>query len=214
MPPRLHQRRVQRGLRPARGWRTRGGLLLAALAAVAAGAPLAAQTTDPLESLVRNSPFLPASGGGAAADSGPLEFRGVVFERGAFTFSVYDQGTKESSWVRLGEKGFPYLVRSYNRENDTIVVEQNGRTLTLTLQTAKVNNAPLVAALPQPATPPGTLVAGPLPGQPAGVGPAAPGASPMAGPVNSDEAQRLQKMADEIRRRRNLRSGTPTSSTP
>lgn len=200
-------------------------LVLAALPAIAANAPAAksapaaniapapapaSTAADPLDALVKDSPFLPvagARGGAVTGDTGPLELRGVVVENGTYSFSVYDQGTKESSWVRIDEQGYPFTAKSYDRANDTLVVDQGGRSLTLALQTARTGTADM--APPQPTAlplvpnaanrPANVNGGGPLPG-PANVQPGA------ANAMNPDEAQRLQRLADEIRRRRNVGS--------
>jgi hypothetical protein len=206
--------------------------LLPVLVAVssAADAPAAApQTpatpapaaTDPLESLVKDSPFLPVAASGAAAgQSGPLELRGVIMERGSYSFSLYDLNSKESFWVGLNETGFPVVVRSYDASSDTVTVEQQGRVLSLTLAAARTMAANPAMA-PQPA--PGAS-GGPMPQQTTGTPGNGPTQQFAVGPVPSsvtpDEAQRLQRIADEIRRRRAvgkvapIPSGSPVQSTP
>jgi hypothetical protein len=175
---------------------------------VATPGPAAPASADPLENLVKDSPFLPhaAAGGLGAGQSGPLELRGVVMERGAYVFSLFDLNSKESYWVGLNEPGFPVVARSYDRANDTLTVEQQGRTLTLTLAAARTLPANAAAGMPQP---PGVPPLPTTPGGPAGNQPVPPPngqAQPIAGipatGITPDEAQRLQRIADEIRRRR------------
>ena len=178
-----------------------------------------AQTTppgDPLDTLVTDSPFVPASGGAraVAGATGPLELRGIVFDEGAYRFSVFDQGTGEANWVTLGERVQSFLARSFNQERDLLTVEHQGRTVVLALQPAKMASG--AAAMNQGPVPlpgagePGTRrnngaiqpggnasnAAGPVPMPPPG---------PAANP-NPAEAQRLQNLALEIRRRRNTGS--------
>jgi hypothetical protein len=190
-------------------------LFLPAMAArPAAREPAAPATTppDPLDALVADSPFGAPAGGGRAATpgaAGPLELRSVVFVDGAYQFSVFDQGTGKADWVKIGERGFPFVVRSFNQEHDSLTVEHQGRTVVLALQPART----AVAANTPPSSPP------PLPGaarnnagQPQGGQASGSGnaANPNAGPAppagsanaNASEAQRLQNLADEIRRRR------------
>jgi hypothetical protein len=200
-----------------------------------AGAPLLAQTNaapDPLDALVRDSPFLPGAGaarGGGTTSDGPLEFRGVVFEQGRYTFSIYDQASQQSYWVAIGDADAPIRVRSYDREQDIVTVEQQGRSVALKLQPGHVAGQ---AAQPQgesPAAPaplptaaqvqaaangPGRTAspAGPGAPQPGVPNAPRPGGSPGAGPTAASsqanaggqqaEAQRLQELADELRRRR------------
>jgi hypothetical protein len=183
--------------------------------AVVTPASPAPAATDPLESLVKDSPFLPAASGGAVAgQNGPLELRGVIMERGSYSFSVYDLNSKESYWVGLNETGFPFMVRSYDASNDTVSVEQQGRVLSLTLAAARTMAAsPAMASQPTPGAP--GVSGGPMPQPTAASGN---GPNQQFGPVPSsvtpDEAQRLQRIADEIRRRRAVGKATPNASGP
>jgi hypothetical protein len=175
-----------------------------------------------LEVLVKDSPFLPqASGGPAAGQNGPLELRGVVMERGSYVFSLYDLSSKESYWTGLNESGLPFVARNYDRASETLTVDQGGRTLMLTLAAARTLPANPGVAMQAPGTP------GPPPlpgasGAPAGQpqGPAVangqgqpPGVNPVG--ITPDEAQRLQRIADEIRRRRAVgKAPTAPTNTP
>jgi hypothetical protein len=153
---------------------------------------------DPLDELVRDSPFLPATGPAAPpSEGGPLELRGVLFEDGHFLFSVYDEGTKKSKWIRLGETDAPFVARSFDHENDILTVEYQGRSVALKLPPAHV------AGVTQPGapTPPAPLPTPQEASRPAQ--PPQPVAQPTAQPgIRPEESQRLQNMADEIRRRR------------
>lgn len=170
--------------------------------------------SDPLDALVADSPFGAPAGGtgkGAAGATGPLELRSIVFVDGAYQFSIFDQGSGKAEWVRIDERGFPFVAKSFNRERDSLTVEHRGRTVVLALQAAKTaaatNNAPPNTPPPLPgaarnnANPTG-VSSGPTPSNPgAGNTNAGPAPSP-AGNTNAAEAQRLQNLADEIRRRR------------
>lgn len=186
-------------------------LPVALMAQPAAPTTTTAPTTpaDPLDALAADSPFLPANGsprGATATSTGPLELRSIVFVDGAYRFSIYDQGTQKAEWVAIGEKGYPFIARSFNRERDTLSVEHQGRAFTLALQPARMA-ASGTAPAPSPTPLPG-------PGQPGPNNPASrkPQAAPATGPggvplpaanaPNAAEAQRLQNLADEIRRRR------------
>lgn len=193
--------------------------LLVALPLLAAEQPRAAP--DLLDGLVRDSPFVTPAGGRAAAsgESGPFELRSVVFEGGAYSFSIYDPSTKESAWVKLKEAGFPFVARSFDREHDTLVVDFQGRSLALALQPTKTtalaqSQAP-VSPSPLP-TQPGAAQNpaarnGPQPGTPAPNSPTN-GGPPVPNAMSPAEAQRLQNIADEIRRRRNV--GSPPVLPP
>lgn len=153
-----------------------------------------------LESLVQDSPFRPGQGGVSAAEggSGPFEFRGVVAERDGYLFSVFDPGRREAGWIRLGEPAGAFVARHYDPAADTLTIEHNGRAQTLTLRRAPVQ--PLAAMPTAQASPP------PLPTTGAAQPPAG-GIAPST--TNAQEAQRLQNIADEIRRRRALRQAPP-----
>lgn len=179
----------------------------------------AAASPDPLEALVRDSPFLPASGAGAGAPAtavGPLEFRSVVFEQGQYFFSIYDQGTHQSRWVGLGPGDAPFVARSYNREQDILTVEHQGRSLTLKLQEGRIAGQPAGTPNSNPAPLPTSeetarKAGGPSPANanpPAPNAAAAPAPAPAANPA---EGQRLQELADELRRRRQMPAQPPKS---
>lgn len=196
--------------------------LAAPAATPAAQNPVAPASVDPLETLVKDSPFLPqASGGTAAGQNGPLELRSVVMERGAYVFSLFDLSSKQSYWTGLNESGLPFVARNYDRTSETLTVDQGGRTLMLTLAAARTLPANPGVAMQQPGNP----ASPPLPGPPG------PGGQPPQGPavangqgqpngisptgITPDEAQRLQRIADEIRRRRAVgKAPTAPTNTP
>lgn len=156
-----------------------------------------------LAPLVRDSPFLPRPGA-AAAESGPaqFEFRGLVFENGGYSFSVYDQGRRYACWLRLDEPDHSLVARRFDPAKETLTIEQNGLQLTLPLKRAKVQALAAGAPAPLP-------TAVPVPPNPAAAPPPAPAAV-----NNAQEAQRLQSIADEIRRRRGLRQLPPNPGRP
>lgn len=160
--------------------------------------------TDPLEALVADSPFQLAAGGrsGAAASTGSLELRSVVLVDGAYQFSIFDQGTGESSWVKINERGHPFVPRSFDRERDSLTVEHQGRTIVLALQPARMASGPPAAGVPPPPLPGADGNQGNRRNVPANTGNPAPGSPPATSAANPAEAQRLQNLADEIRRRR------------
>lgn len=168
-------------------------------------APLAAQVAvpdDPLEALVRDSPFLPPAGmtrTAAAGEGGPLEFRSVVFERGQFSFSIYDQAARESKWVTFGQQDLPFVVRSYDQEQDILTVDHQGRSLALKLQPAHTaGQLPSGAATTPPPLPSAEEAA-----RRGEAGPANPPSVPPASQtLDPAQSRRLEQMADEIRRRR------------
>jgi hypothetical protein len=179
-------------------------------------AVMSAQTTgvpDPLDALVKDSPFAPVAGAARSANggqTGPIEFRSVVFENGEYAFSLYDQGSQQSAWVKIGETGLPFVVRSYDRERDIVTIEHQGQSLVLELQPGRMTDQQPGASGPPMPVPgnsgPGNVPPLPTPGQmnsSQGPQPASPAnAVPPPGFTNEMESQRLQALADEIRRRR------------
>ncbi len=171
-----------------------------------------------LDQLVSNSPFLPPAGAprpAASTGSAPFELRGVVFEGGAYAFSVYNAEEGRAQWIRLDEPGLPFIAHHYDPEKETLMLEYQGEALMLPLRESRVQ-----AAEPAPAAP--TPLPGPAPGGPRrlpGPGPGAQGGPVPSAPASEGtasgpplpsnlapaEAQRMQEMADEIRRRRSLR---------
>jgi hypothetical protein len=177
--------------------RCRSLAVLLGVGAVAAFAaePAAPAATEPakpaLDSLVKNSPFgSAASPVIAGAESGQLEFRGVIVDKGETFFSLFEPSTRQSQWVGLNESGAPYTVQGYDSATQTVKVLYRNQTLSLTLKRAQV----VVQAAPPPTTfPPNT--------------PPAPGGAPAVAAASSpDEAARLAQVAEEIRRRRALRA--------
>jgi hypothetical protein len=150
-----------------------------------------------VQNLLQTSPFAPVVGANAPGPAAAsLEFRGVFADQGEYFFSLFETATRRGAWVGLNEPGNPFTVRAYDRANETVTAEYQGRTLQLTLKTAKI----LVSAAPPV---PATNAPGPVLVQP-------------AAPVGTPEAQ----IVEEIRRRRALRqqsaaaSVTPASPAP
>ncbi len=145
------------------------------------------------DSSASGSPFLPPASQKAAAPTADatLELRGIIAEGDSTMFSIYDAAHHISFWTRQNEKGHPFVVRTYDPQRDAVTVEYQGRTLNLTLRTAKVTSAPVtrqvVASSPRPA-----------------------GLQPIGGPVvlnptPADEQRRLEAIASEVNRRRMIR---------
>lgn len=140
--------------------------------------------------LASSSPFLPANAaaaGAAAGPVGPIELRGVMSTAGGPAFCIYDTAKKKGVWVGLNETGHDFLVKSADSSADSVSVQYQGRTLTLTLRTAKVASA------------------GPA-SMPVVVPPGGPGGPQVAlNPSPADEQRRLDAVAQEVRRRKQER---------
>ena len=159
---------------------------LLALLVVGTALPGSLPAVD-LQNLLQTSPFGSPTVAGAGTTS--LEFRGVFADKGEYFFSLIETSTHRGYWVGLNEKGNPFTIRSYDAGSETVTAEYQGRTLTLTLQRAKI-----LASVPAP-------LVGPTPPV-ATLGP-----QPTAG---TPEAQ----IVEEIRRRRALRQQAAPNATP
>ncbi len=166
------------------------GLHLRSTAAIALATAALASTVCGAES--SPSPFLPPETTSEAAPTpdAPIELRGIMTAGDSVMFSIYDTATRSSTWVRLNQTGSGFIVRSYDESRDTITVDHGGRTITLALKTAKVASAPVAA--PQP------VVVAPNVPQPV-TGPV------VLNPTPADEQRRLEAIAAEVNRRRQLR---------
>lgn len=194
-----------------KGWITTGLLL----GTILPGQP---PSDDLLNQLVNDSPFLPPAGAprpAASNGSTPFELRGVVFEGGAYAFSVFNAEEGRAQWIRLDEPGLPFIAHHYDPEKETLMLEYQGEALMLPLRESRVQAAEPAPSAPTPLPGPAPggprRLPGPATGSPGGPVPSPSPADGAAGglpiPSNLDpaEAQRMQEMADEIRRRRSLR---------
>jgi len=141
-----------------------------------------------LDGLVKNSPFGESKGSAVAnAKPGTLEFRGMYADNGVTYFSIYNSVTKQSNWVPQGEAqggSIPFSVKSYDPDNESVVIDNGGQAVSLQLHQA-------------------TVV--PYSGASAAVAAAAPaGGAAAAGALNNGQppsAEQIQAFRDEMRRR-------------
>ncbi len=171
------------------------GLLLTTVASAAA--------------LEMSSPFLPASGppsNTVITTGAPIELHGYMMTPEGEKFSIYDPAKKSATWVKVNEKGYPFVVRSYKVENSTdqITVDYQGSTLTLALKQSKI--APATQA-PGPAQAFGGRVGGGFAaGGPGRGGPPQTAAVPVV--PTAEEATRLQAAAIDFQQRQAQRQQT------
>jgi hypothetical protein len=163
--------------------------ILAKLLAVAAFAWTGSLRAD----LAPSSPFLPAngaaSGSQAGGTSGPIELRGIMTPAEGPSFCIYDTTKKKGVWVGLNETGHDFVVKEADTAKDAVTVEYQGRSMRLTLRTAKVaSSGPVSSGAVDLRGPPqlnpslsSTVVLNPTP---------------------ADEQRRLDAVAQEVRRRR------------
>lgn len=149
-----------------------------------------------LDGLARNSPFSgpPAAAAGNSANS-PLEFRGVLVDHGETFFSLFEVSTHQALWVGLKEPGNPYIVQNYDSSTAQVLVQYQGKTVTLPLRQAKIGALAATGVAPNQA---------PAAGTPSNVTTTAPG----------DDSRRMAAVAEEIRRRRALRQQAVQANPP
>jgi hypothetical protein len=177
----------------------------------AAGGPGRA---DLLDRLAEHSPFLAPGGVNRAprGESAQYELRGVVFEDGRYRFSIHDKNTGEAIWATLGERDLPFVARRFNQETETLVIDYQGQALTLPLQQSQTRSAgEAPPSAPPPLPVPGQTGPAANPATPGKGAPAPPAASLPPGGRSPSEAEKLQQMADEIRRQR---QGGPVPMPP
>jgi hypothetical protein len=168
-------------------------LLVLAIASVAG---VSARAVD----LTASSPFLPPNGSvdaGATSINSPLELHGILSTPEGYKFNLCDQSGHINVWIGLNGAGQPFVVRSQDVAHNRVTVEYQGRELTLSLAQAKITPMYMQPTMPMPM---------PMPQQPQMMG-----QLPMQqGMVNGgpeDGRRRLERIAEEIRRRRAMRAG-------
>ena len=145
--------------------------------------------------LTPSSPFmLPGNGGAdanASAAASPVELHGIVDTADGYKFDLYDPVNHKDTWVGFNEKGKPYVVHSHDIAHNRVTVEYQGHEYTLTLPQPKISPMTGVSALPMPVMRSPVMV-----GQP-----------PVMGAPNAEQERlRIERITEEIRRRRALRA--------
>jgi hypothetical protein len=145
--------------------------------------------------LTTSSPFLPVKSTDAATPTAgaPLEFRGVTDMGNGLNFRVVDTGPKKGgAWVRLNERDpeLGVVAKQYDAANEMLTVDYQGRTLTLAMHQAKVTSSGNAPNIPLGGIP-----------MPAGIPPPA----VALNTTPAQEQQRLEAVAAEVARRRQLR---------
>jgi hypothetical protein len=182
--------------------------------AVASLAGVTARAVD----LVSQSPFQTSGGNAdatAASVNSPLELHGIVDTPDGYKFNLCDTAGHINVWIGLNDSGQKFVVRSHDAAHNRVTVEYNGQELTLTLPQPKISSmgmqpqfmpTPGVMPMPQP---------GQMPNQMYSQSQYQPGLNNPA--VLRDERLRLERIAEEIRRRRALRAsmqGQPGINAP
>ena len=124
------------------------------------------------KTLQSDSPFLPPGYGKNQAPPKPpptvrqgeiarnLQLRGIVYMRGAYSFSFFDKKTNKSFWIKESESNKEgYQVGNYDAKKRSIKVTKGGTTEEVTLisstnKPVMVNTSVSVAKTPPPAKTP------------------------------------------------------------
>ena len=144
----------------------------------------------------------------AAPPPSPLndfEFKGVYALNGEVKVCVFNKAQNKSYWLKLGERHESgLLAKSFNEDRDEVLLQQGTQ-----MRTVSLNRSEIVAVK----TPPSPVrVATPLGPQVAGGGPRQ---KPAAQPQSDDEVRaRMQKVAEEIRKRREMRRSIIEEGAP
>lgn len=153
---------------------------------LALAAPLAAETW---QKLLGNSPFGSPKVEAVETPAANFEFRGFVQEGDVHFFNIYDPTQKKSHWLTTDTESNGLKVEQFNSSSRQLVLAQGGRQITLPLKEAKVTLKAIQPPSPlEPPTP--------------------------SGAISPEEKNNLQKIAEEIRRRRALRSQTELNVAP
>ena len=163
-------------------------------------APALTVKSEGLQNLIDRSPFAQAAGQSltdAATPNSVLEFRGMVSDAEGSSFSVFDTTANKARWLRVGE-GDSFKVKQFDASSNQLEVEQNGKSLKLPLKHVTIMAGPAVVTAPR--QPPQNSV----------------GIQPQVN-TNSDpaaDANRLQTVAAEVRRRRAMRNTAAPANPP
>lgn len=146
--------------------------------------------------LTASSPFLPPGGSGAAdasaaAPTSPVELHGIVTTPDGYKFDLYDSANHKDTWVGFNETGKPYVVHSHDIAHNRVTVEYQGHEFTLALPQPKIAPMTGMPAMPMPVMNPPMAMGRP---------------QAMATPNAEDERLRIERITEEIRRRRALRA--------
>lgn len=167
-------------------------LVLAGLMFVGAGSAWA--------QLTASSPFVPPQVAGAVGpvQPVPLEFAGYLSSADGLQFVVRDPTKKISSFLRLNESdpNLGVVVKKHDMSENTLVVEYQGKPLTLEVRKAKIVSSgrpPMAMPVPPP-------VVNNYSGMTSAVT-----QSVVANPTPADEQKRLEAVTAEVERRRQAR---------
>jgi hypothetical protein len=143
--------------------------------------------------LLNNNPFYtPPPPPPPVEPAQQLELRGVVKQQGSYLLNVYDQTTKKSWWMMVGETEERLLARGYDPKREVATLEKQGKLLSIALRASSVRGGDMIAQATR------------MPVNRAKRMPASPPAQ-VSNVLPVSEVQRLAGIAEEIRQRREQR---------
>jgi hypothetical protein len=179
------------------------------LLALSAAGVVGARAVD----LTANSPFLPQGGGigiiNATQEDTPLELRGILATPDGYKFNLCDSSGHINVWLGLNAAGQPFVVRAQDIPHNSVTVEYQGRQMTLSLPQPKT--VPMSIQTPMMMAPQPMMTA-----QVSTQGMQQPTLMQLGGSNASatEERRRLERIAQEIMRRRALRAGLQQQQFP
>ena len=150
--------------------------------------------------LVTSSPFLPVKSAASAAAptaGAPLENHGSIDLAGVgLKVRIYDPNRKIGAWLSVNERdpAYDFVVKKYDSDRGLATVEFNGQTMILPQREAKVTSLGVANfGVPMGGIPMPTAVT----------------QAAVLNPTPADEQRRLEAVAQEVARRRQLREQAP-----
>lgn len=162
--------------------------------------------------LAANSPFqpLPTSVPTAPVADSNLKYGGYIETPDGIQYRFSDSSRKGGTFVRLNQAdpGLGVTVKQHDVRNNTVVVEYQGRTMTLAEPKSRIvsNGAPIGA---MPAPPPSANQPPPVA---TNMIPAVSQTASVVNPTAADEQRRLDAVAAEVNRRRAMREQAATGA--
>lgn len=138
-----------------------------------------------------------------------LELRGITNLGKVQSFSIYDTAISKGFWVKLNETVQGVSVSDFDKSDESVLVRSGGFSKRLKLKEAKIVALEVQAPAAQAArAPAGAAAAGATPGMNMTTGTATMNGAktPPINNLSDDEVRaRMQRVAEEIRRRRAMR---------
>ena len=147
--------------------------------------------------IAAKSPFMPPQSAASAGPTpgAPLEFRGYMESGDERFYRIHDPAKKTGTWVKLNERNpdFDVIAKQHDTDQETLIIEHQGKTLTLAERKPKIISVG-ASAIPPPVVTPVQSNVSPAVTQ-----------AVVLNPTPADEQRRLDAVAAEVARRRALR---------